>query len=824
MQSKRWGEGERAHFARNGEKMEKTEMIEQNEDERLNSIPVVPLRGLVVLPYSAMSFDVGREMSITAVNVATMRNDLVFLAAQKDASKTEVGEGDIEPIGCLCRVKGKENIEGGTIRVLVEAVSRGWIERLVQDSYFTGANKFLAADIVLDPKEAVSEGTKAAALREEIEHRALGFAELLDNAKLTTTLKFVGKASDEAEYTYRTANILLQKPEDRQKILNIDDHNERSLELLHILAREQEVLELRRRIDEAVHEALEKNQREYILREQIKAAQKELGADEQSEAEEFREKLNSRSYPDDIREKLDKEITRFASLPAGSHESPSMRTYIETMLDLPYTEMSEDNLDVENARRILDEDHYGLEKVKERIIEYIAVARLTGKVNGQIICFVGPPGVGKTSVSASIARALGRRFVRMSLGGIRDEAEIRGHRRTYIGAMPGRIINAMKQAGTVNPVLLFDEIDKLAQDIHGDPSAAMLEVLDSAQNFAFRDHFLEVPYDLSKVMFITTANNAAAIPRPLLDRMEVIEVPSYLANEKVEIAARHLIPRQMEKHGLSKSMLRIPKDSISEIINSYTREAGVRNLERKIAAVCRKAACDIAEGKKRVTVSVKKLHEYLGAPQYSFEHAEKTPEVGVVTGLAWTSVGGETLEIEVAALKGSGHLQLTGQLGEVMQESAKAAITCIRERTQQLGLEEGFFEKTDVHIHIPEGAVPKDGPSAGVSLMTAVASALTGIPVRAALAMTGEITLRGRVLPIGGLREKLLAAVRAGITTVLVPEKNRKDVAEVPKDITDALNIVFVNDVDEVLRHALVKMPERRLVMPQTPVSAGAPA
>lgn len=804
--------------------MEKNEMMEQNEKEKMYSIPVVPLRGLVVLPYSAMSFDVGREMSITAINVASMRNDLVFLSAQKDASKTDVADDDIEPIGCLCRVKGKENIEGGTIRVLVEAVSRGRIERLVRDSYFAGANSFLAADIELDPREIVSESAKAAALREEIEQKAMSFADKLDNAKLTTTLKFVDKTSDDAEYTYRTANILIQKPQDRQKILDCSDHNERSIELLRILAREQEVLELRRRIDEAVHEALEKNQREYILREQIKAAQKELGADEQSEAEEFRAKLNSGSYPDDIREKLDKEITRFASLPAGSHESPSMRTYIETMLELPYTQMSEDNLDVENARRILDEDHYGLEKVKERIIEYIAVARLTGKVNGQIICFVGPPGVGKTSVSASIARALGRKFVRMSLGGIRDEAEIRGHRRTYIGAMPGRIINAMKQAGTVNPVLLFDEIDKLAQDNHGDPSAAMLEVLDSAQNFAFRDHFLEVPYDLSKVLFITTANNAATIPRPLLDRMEVIEVPSYLANEKVEIAARHLIPRQMEKHGLSKSMLRIPRDTISEIINSYTREAGVRNLERKIAAVCRKAACDIAEGKKRVTVSVKKLHEYLGAPQYSFEPAEKSPEVGVVTGLAWTSVGGETLEIEVAALKGSGHLQLTGQLGEVMQESAKAAITCIRERADQLGLEEGFFEKTDVHIHIPEGAVPKDGPSAGVSLLTAVASALTGIPVRAALAMTGEITLRGRVLPIGGLREKLLAAVRAGITTVLVPEKNRKDVLEVPKDITDALHIVFVNDVDEVLRHALVQMPQRRIVLPQTPVSAGAPA
>ncbi|MBO4880029.1 MAG: endopeptidase La, partial [Clostridia bacterium] len=479
---------------------------------------------------------------------------------------------------------------------------------------------------------------------------------------------------------------------------------------------------------------------------------------------------------------------------------------------------------VDTARRILDEDHYGLDKVKERIIEYIAVAKLTGKVNGQIICFVGPPGVGKTSVSASIARALGRKFVRMSLGGIRDEAEIRGHRRTYIGAMPGRVINAMKQAGTANPVLLFDEIDKLAADNHGDPSAAMLEVLDSAQNFAFRDHFLEVPYDLSKVLFITTANNAAAIPRPLLDRMELIEVPSYLSNEKVEIAARHLVPRQMEKNGLTKGMMKLPKESVSAIINGYTREAGVRSLERKIASVCRKAACDIAKGKKRVIVTPKRVEEYLGAPQFSFEKAEPQPEVGVVNGLAWTSVGGETLEIEVAALAGSGQLQLTGQLGEVMQESAKAAITCIRERAEELGLRSDFYGKTDVHIHIPEGAVPKDGPSAGISLLTAVASALTGIPVRAGLAMTGEITLRGRVLPIGGLREKMLAAVRADIKTVLVPEKNRKDIMEVPKDITDELHIIYVKDVDEVLRNALVRMPQRTMVLPNAPVSVGAPA
>lgn len=797
--------------------------MNENSEKEYVMIPVVPLRGLVVLPYSAMSFDVGREKSISAINSAAAGESYVMLCAQKDAKKTEAEPDEIYRIGCLCKVKGREKLEGGTLRVLVEGVTRAEVDEFIP---FTSLEygEYLAANLHVLKEEEPTTAEKEAPFRKEINEKCISFAEKIGNAQLKTTLSFVSRSSGDNEYVFRTANIFLQKPEDRQAIIEAKTYTDRCLMLIRIMTREYEVLELKKRLEEAVKEAIDRNQKEYFLREQIKAAQKELGADEQSEAEEFRAKLNSGKYPDDIRAKLDKEITRFASLPAGSHESPSMRTYIETMLELPYYEMSEDNLDVDNARKILDEDHYGLEKVKQRIIEYLAVGKLTGKINGQIICFVGPPGVGKTSVSASIARALGRKFVRMSLGGIRDEAEIRGHRRTYIGAMPGRIINAMKQAGTVNPVLLFDEIDKLAQDNHGDPSAAMLEVLDSAQNFAFRDHFLEVPYDLSKVLFITTANNPAGIPRPLLDRMEIIEVPSYLSNEKVEIAARHLITRQLEKHGLTKRMINIPRETIGEIINGYTREAGVRSLERQIAALCRKAACDIAKGKKRIVVTKKKIVEYLGAPPFSFEPAEKVSEVGLVNGLAWTSVGGETLEIEAAALPGSGKLELTGQLGDVMQESAKAAITCIRERANRLGLANDFYGKTDVHIHIPEGAVPKDGPSAGIALLTAVTSALTGIPVKAAIAMTGEITLRGRVLPIGGLREKLLAAVRAGITTVLVPEKNRKDVAEVPKDITDALTIIYVNDVDEVLRASLIRMPQNAIRMPETHIPAGAPS
>ena len=585
--------------------------------------------------------------------------------------------------------------------------------------------------------------------------------------------------------------------------------------LLNIIERELDLANLSKRIEQSVKEQVDKNQKDYILREQIRAIRKELGETEQQEADEFRSRLTSRDFPPEIKAKLEKEIERFAMLPPGSHEMPSMRTYIDCLLDLPYTEESEDNLDIVNARAILDADHYGLEKVKDRIIEYLAVAKLTGKVNGQIICFVGPPGVGKTSITASIAKAIGRKFVRMSLGGIHDEAEIRGHRRTYIGAMPGRIISAMRQAGTVNPVLLFDEIDKLSKDYNGDPASAILEVLDGAQNFAFRDNFLEMPYDLSKVMFITTANDLSGIPRPLLDRMEVIEVPGYLATEKVQIASRHLIPAELEKHGLKKSMLTIPEDVIEEMISLYTREAGVRNLDRTIASVCRKAACDISSGRKRIKLSKAKLREYLGNPKYSDDEIDKEPEVGLVNGLAWTSVGGTTLEVEVAALKGTGQLQLTGQLGSVMQESAKAAITCIRSMSEQLSLPDDFYQKTDLHIHVPEGAVPKDGPSAGIAILTAVASALTGIPVKAGIAMTGEITLRGNVLPIGGLREKLLAAVRAGISTVILPEKNRASLSDVPESITDKLNIIFVSRSDEVLSNALVRLPDAKPVLLQ---------
>lgn len=766
------------------------------------NIPVVPLRGLVVFPGTFVSFDVGRDRSVEAIKNAENGDKLVFLVAQKDQKLTDVDKNQLHAIGCICRIKQVSKLPGETIQVTVEGLCRAISDTYVQEFPFFRANAIAFDENEVDKDEALT-------LRPIISKKVKELLLYTSSPGMAEAFSAVEKTEEPVSYVYRVANIVLQKFDDRQTFIEQDEYVARCVTLLNCITHEQDLIKLTRRIEQSVKKQIDKNQKNYILREQIKAIRKELGETEEQEADAFRQKLESKQFPDDVRSRLKKEIDRFSTLPAGSHEMPSMRTFIECLLDMPYYEMSEDNLDINNAASILDEDHYGLEKVKKRILEYLAVAKLTGKVNGQILCFVGPPGVGKTSISASIARALGRKFVRMSLGGIKDEAEIRGHRRTYIGAMPGRIISAMRQAGTVNPVLLFDEIDKLAADYNGDPAAAILEVLDSAQNFAFRDHFLELPYDLSKVMFITTANDPSGIPRPLLDRMEIIEVPGYLATEKVEIASRHLIPKEFEKHGLKKSMLTISPEIISEIVNNYTREAGVRNLDRMIAAVCRRAACDIANGKKRIRMSSTKLHEYLGIPRYTFDEADKQPEVGMVNGLAWTSVGGETMEIEVAALKGTGQIQLTGQLGDVMKESAKTAITCIRANSEKLGLQDDFIQKTDIHIHVPEGAVPKDGPSAGIAMMTAVASALTGIPVQAGYAMTGEITLRGRVLPIGGLREKLLAAVRAGITTVILPEKNRKDLADVPSDITDKLTIIFVGRANEVLEYALVRLPDR---------------
>lgn len=764
------------------------------------TLPVVPLRGIVAMPFVLLSFDIGRPGNISAIDAAVESDNRIIIVCQKDPKSADMSRHNLFDHGCICRITKIIKLPEGNTRIFVEGATRVRIDEYVTESPYFEAKFTELGDYPCPFEEASS-------LRLMISRKFRDFTFGNGKTPVKNIVDSIELIPDDIRYAYSVANVVMQQFEDRQKFIEQEDQSARCLFLLTVMKREAEFAKLTHKIEENVRIQIEKNQKEYFLREQIRAIRKELGENEQTEADSFRERLEKKNVPDEIRERISREIERLSTLPAGSHEMPSMRTFIECMLDLPFTETSEDNLDIENARKVLDRDHYGLENVKERVLEHLAVARLTGKVNGQIICFVGPPGVGKTSISSSIAEALGRKFVRMSLGGIRDEAEIRGHRRTYIGAMPGRIIAAMRTAGTVNPVLLFDEIDKLAKDYQGDPAAAMLEVLDSAQNFAFRDHFLEMPYDLSKVMFITTANSLYDIPGPLRDRMEIIEVPSYLATEKVQIAVRHLIPKQLEKHGLKMTQLSIPASVVEDMVEEYTREAGVRSLERCIASVCRKAACDIASGKKRIRLTKAKLHEYLGVPKFLDDEIESTAAVGVVNGLAWTSVGGSTMQIEVAALQGNGQLQLTGKLGEVMQESAKAAITCIRAHADKLGLPDDFIKNTDIHIHVPEGAVPKDGPSAGIAILTAVSSALSGVPVKPFLAMTGEITLRGRVLPIGGLREKLLAALRAGIKRVLIPDSNRKDLEDVPEDITGKLDIVFVRSAEEVLSASLMTYP-----------------
>ncbi len=764
------------------------------------NIPVVALRGLVVLPGELLHFDAGRDKSVNALQEAMRRDDMVFLSAQRDARKAEVTPEDIFEVGTLCKLRQMLSLPGDSNRVFVEGICRAVAVSITDGEQYMVADIACMPDLDYDPAEAE-------ALHRRL-RRALGDYAALSPRMNSDTMATIESKEVPGPYGDSVANAVMQKASDRQPFLEENDPIVRLKTLLRHLHGEIEILRADRRIAKEVQAQVDKNQKEYYLREQIKAIRKELGDTQASETDRMREQLAAKEMPDDVRQKVAREIDRYGDLPAGSHEQPPLRTYIECMLELPWSETTEDNTDLAHARAVLEAEHYGLPKVKERILEFLAVARLTGKVNGQIICFVGPPGVGKTSISASIAKALGRNFVRMSLGGIRDEAEIRGHRRTYIGAMPGRVISAMRQAGTVNPVILFDEIDKLASDSHGDPSAAMLEVLDSAQNFAFRDHFLETPYDLSKVLFITTANDREAIPAPLLDRMEIIEVPSYLDTEKLEIAKRHLLPKQMEKHGLKRGMLTISDELLMQIIRGYTAEAGVRNLERALGAICRKAACEIGEGKQRVRMSKSRMITYLGQPRRRDRQLMREDMVGIANGLAWTSVGGELLEIEVAVMPGAGKVEMTGRLGDVMQESIRAAMTFVRTNAHILGIEDGRFKEVDIHLHVPEGAVPKDGPSAGITMATAIASALTGIPVRANLAMTGEISLRGNVLAIGGLREKLLAALRSGIETVIIPAENKGDLDEVPQEVKAGLHIVFASNAMEVLRTALIRMPK----------------
>lgn len=767
--------------------------------DREMKLPGVPLRGLVMLPGELLHFDIAREESRRAVRAAEEKDSFVFLTTQKDSAKTTVKAEDVFSMGVICRIRQTVNMPGGMLRALVLGLCRARIKDAQYGSYTT-----VTVETIEDEP---CNPLVAEALRRRIDSSFNDYLSVTTriNAETAENIRQLPSAG---QYADAVANAVFVKSNMRQAALDAISVEERLKIVLAGVMGEVEITKLDKRIAAEVKRSMDQNQREYYLHEQIKAIRKELGETEQNEAEEYMRRLKEKQMPQTVREKLEREIARFGDLPAASHEQPPMRNYIECMLDLPWSEETKDDLDIEHARAILDNDHYGMEKVKQRILEHIAVARLTGKVNGQIICFVGPPGVGKTSIASSIARALGRNFVRMSLGGIHDEAEIRGHRRTYIGAMPGRVIAAMRQAGSINPLLLFDEIDKLTADMRGDPAAAMLEVLDSAQNFAFRDHFLEQEYDLSKVMFITTANDKDAIPRPLLDRMEVIELSGYLEIEKVEIAKRHLIPKQLEKHGLKKSQLTIADEAIVELIRGYTHEAGVRELERETAAVCRKAAMDIGSGKTRVRVGKQKLAAYLGAPKYTHGAIDAINEIGLANGLAWTSFGGETLQIEVQIVPGSGQVILTGKLGDVMQESAKAALTFIKAHAEEFGITLPL-DKKDIHLHVPEGAVPKDGPSAGITIMTAMLSALSGIPARADTAMTGEITLRGRVLEIGGLREKLLAAYRAGIKRVLIPKANEKDLSDVPDEVKANMEIIGVASAFDVIPLALEHTPQK---------------
>ncbi len=780
-------------------------------------LPLLPLRGILVFPYMVIHLDVGREKSVKAIEEAMLQDRQIFLATQKEAQTDSPEIEDIYEVGTVAELKQLLKLPGGTIRVLVEGITRGRILGYTDvDPYFQVEIEQYAEDF---PKT-----TELEALMRNLVQQFEQYVKLSKRIPPETVVSVVN-IEEPGRLADIVASHLPLRIEDKQGVLEAVAIRERLEKLCAIVARELEIVELERRINVRVRKQMEKTQKEYYLREQMKAIQRELGEKDEraAEGEEYREKIASLKLPKEVEEKALKEVERLEKMPPMAAEATVVRNYLDWLVALPWTKSTRDRLDINAAEVILDEDHYGLKKVKERILEYLAIRKLAKKMKGPILCFVGPPGVGKTSLGKSIARALERKFVRMSLGGVRDEAEIRGHRRTYVGAMPGRIIQGMRTAGSRNPVFLLDEIDKMSMDFRGDPSAALLEVLDPEQNNAFSDHYIEIPFDLSNVMFITTANVYHSIPRPLLDRMEVIHISGYTEEEKVQIAVRHLIPKQVKEHGLSKNHLTISENAVRRVIREYTRESGVRNLEREIAALCRKTAKEIVSQKaKRVRITVRNIEQFLGIPRYRYGLAEQADQVGVATGLAWTEVGGDTLAIEVTVCKGKGGLVLTGKLGDVMRESAQAGYSYVRSRAADLGIEPTFHEKVDVHIHVPEGATPKDGPSAGITMATALASALSGRPVRHDVAMTGEITLRGRVLPIGGLKEKVLAAHRAGIKTIIIPAANRKDIEEIPANVQNKLEFVLVEHMDEVLKTAIVN-EEGSDIVPVDPLLVSRP-
>lgn len=771
--------------------------------KELKNMPLLPLRGVMVFPYMIIHLDVGREKSIAALEKAMVQDRLIMLSTQKDANTDKPEPDDIFKVGTVAEVKQLLKLPGGTIRVLVEGLYRAEIVEYISEEpyYEVEINEF---------KDAEEKPTDVEALTRAVVSQFENWVKLSKKIPPETMVSVVvveepGRLSD------LIVSHLSLKIEDKQLLLEAIDIKERLEKLCEILAREMEILELEKKIAGRVRKQMEKTQKEYYLREQLKAIQKELGEkdDKSIEIAEYREKLEKGNYPEEIKDKIKKEISRLEKMPNMAAETSVVRTYIECLLSLPWGVYTEDNLDINHAEDILNADHFGLDKVKERILEYLSIRKLTDCIKGPILCLVGPPGVGKTSLARSIAKAVDRKFVRVSLGGVRDEAEIRGHRRTYVGAMPGRIIQGMRTAGSSNPVFLLDEIDKMNADFRGDPSAALLEVLDPEQNNTFSDHYVENAFDLSKVLWVVTANTVHNIPRPLRDRMEVINIAGYTEEEKIQIAKRYLIEKQLKEHGLNNKQVSIADNTIQKVISEYTRESGVRSLERSIANLCRKAARKIVqEDKKSIKITVQNLHTFLGSAKYHKRQAENKDQVGVSTGLAWTEVGGDVLPTEVSILKGKGNLILTGQLGDVMKESAQAGLSYIRSRVEKLGIEPDFYEKNDIHIHLPEGAIPKDGPSAGITMATAVVSALTGKKVRTDVAMTGEITLRGRVLPIGGLKEKVLAAHRLGIKTIILPKENKRDMDDIPNNIRKQLEFVLVEHMDEVLNCAMVESNE----------------
>ncbi|WP_315121405.1 endopeptidase La [uncultured Clostridium sp.] len=770
-------------------------------EKELIVLPLIPLRGITIFPYMVMHFDVGREKSILALEEAMLNGQKIFLAAQKEAKVEEPEEKDIFQVGTICNIKQILKLPGDTVRVLVEGENRAQINNYIQREPFFKAEIEKLEDIICD------EGNKCEALLRSLRKTFDEYMKLSGNIP-SETLVSIDDVESPGRFADLISSYLILKGDKKQELLESYLIEERLEKLLVFLNNEVDLLKIERKIGTKVKNKIDKVQKEYYLREQLKAIQEELGEDDEDKKEiaRYKTKINKSKLPKTVKEKALYELDRLKNSGSYSAEGGVIRTYLDWILDLPWNAETEENLDIKRAREILEKEHYGLEDVKDRIIEFLAVKKMSNSLKGPILCLVGPPGVGKTSIAKSIAHALNRNFVRMSLGGVRDEAEIRGHRKTYVGAIPGRIIYGLKQAKSKNPLFLLDEIDKMSNDFRGDPADALLEVLDSEQNSTFRDHYLELDFDLSNVLFITTANTLDTIPRPLMDRMEVIEVSGYTSEEKLHIAKGHLVPKKLKEHNIDEDKIQISDPAIEFIIDGYTRESGVRSLERKIASVTRKAIAEMVEkNKEKISINVNGVQKYLGPVVYTYEKTNKIDQVGVVMGMAWTGYGGDTLPVEVTVMAGTGKLELTGKLGDVMKESARTGYSYVRSNASRYDIDPEFYKNKDIHIHAPEGAVPKDGPSAGVTMVTAMVSALSGKKVKHNVAMTGEVTLTGRALPIGGLKEKSLAAFRAGIDTVIIPKENEKDLLKIPKTIKNNIKFIVVDNVEEVLKNALVE-------------------